>query len=270
MLRKPFATSALTAAMFALATLGAEAKPGNVVSTGTGPTPVSACQTIDQPGAYVLTQNLAASGDCLVVNASNVTIDLAGFAITGSNTGSDSGILAGWDTADTVIRNGAIENFHTNVFIMSGIVEDVRIDGGYRGVQMVKHGRASGNVIDNVSVAISIAGVNGGTGRAIVAGNEVAASYHALSCAGQCLIEGNVVKGINGVTGAPAAAGILTGARSLVRDNSVSGFQRGASVGCPSLVVHNAFADNQVDLYLNPGSACANVDNLAPVTQSVN
>jgi hypothetical protein len=43
------------------------------------------CQTISQPGSYELTDNLTTNGDCLVITADFVTIDLAGFTITGNS-----------------------------------------------------------------------------------------------------------------------------------------------------------------------------------------
>ena len=52
------------------------------------PVQVSACMTLNQPGLHVLTQNIAAVGDCLVVNRDFVTIDFRGFGIRGDGTGS--------------------------------------------------------------------------------------------------------------------------------------------------------------------------------------
>jgi len=49
------------------------------------PLPIKACQTISQPGSYELANNLTATGDCLVIAASFVTIDLAGFSISTTN-----------------------------------------------------------------------------------------------------------------------------------------------------------------------------------------
>ena len=52
------------------------------------PTTITACQTISQPGAYVLAANLSnAEGSCLVITASFVTIDLQGFTISGALAG---------------------------------------------------------------------------------------------------------------------------------------------------------------------------------------
>lgn len=50
-------------------------------------TDIGTCQIITQPGSYRLTQNLVASGTCLEVRTSSVSIDLAGHAIVGAGTG---------------------------------------------------------------------------------------------------------------------------------------------------------------------------------------
>src|SRR5258708_29496292 len=72
-----------TAALFAMLLIG-----GLCGSAG-AQTAVSSCQTLSVPGNYFLTKNLAASGDCLVIAAPNVAIDLKGKMITGN--GSNSG-----------------------------------------------------------------------------------------------------------------------------------------------------------------------------------
>ena len=53
-------------------------------SAGTQPTQINSCQTISDPGSYVLVNNLSTSdGDCLDITTSFVTINLAGFTISG-------------------------------------------------------------------------------------------------------------------------------------------------------------------------------------------
>jgi len=58
--------------------------PG-MVAQAAAATQISSCMMITEPGAYELVQNLQAwSGDCLMVQADFVTIDLKGFGIFGS------------------------------------------------------------------------------------------------------------------------------------------------------------------------------------------
>lgn len=53
-----------------------------------GPATIGSCQPIDKPGSYELSNNLEAkAGDCIVVNADFVTIDMKGFTLFGSGTG---------------------------------------------------------------------------------------------------------------------------------------------------------------------------------------
>jgi hypothetical protein len=63
-----------------------------------GPTEIEKCQTIDKPGSYKLVNNLtpATQAVCLDITASFVTIDLAGFSISGpSGAGGPAAIAAG-------------------------------------------------------------------------------------------------------------------------------------------------------------------------------
>ena len=85
-----------------------------VTEASAGVSPISTCQTIMSSGSYELTQNLNHDGTnppngCLEVDADNVTIDLKGFTITGSNT--DVGIGSVGSQDGIVIRNGTIRGF---------------------------------------------------------------------------------------------------------------------------------------------------------------
>jgi hypothetical protein len=77
------------------------------------PTTITACQTISKPGSYVLSGNLSGYGDCLVITASFVTIDLQGFLITGQSAG--TGISASEPVDWITVRNGFISGFVTAV-----------------------------------------------------------------------------------------------------------------------------------------------------------
>src|SRR2546428_5578353 len=63
-------------------------------------TAISACTAITTSGSYILTRNLVAAGNCLVVAADFVTTDLAGHTISGNGTG--GGITTGSDVGITV------------------------------------------------------------------------------------------------------------------------------------------------------------------------
>src|SRR5262245_3388217 len=71
-----------------------------------GPGPV----TIAAPGSYFLTSNIdAASVPGIIITASNVTVDLNGFTISGSL--DNLGVVMGGNTLNVVVRNGTIRNF---------------------------------------------------------------------------------------------------------------------------------------------------------------
>src|SRR6516164_9957808 len=96
-----------------------------------GPFEIEKCQTIDKPGSYKLVNNLTFSsltGTCLTITASFVTIDLAGFTISGQSA-TATAIEAGNDTTGIAVRNGTISSFGSGVDLRgnSSIVEGLRV-----------------------------------------------------------------------------------------------------------------------------------------------
>lgn len=87
--------------------------------------------TITEPGSYYLTEPHNTFGDGIRVQASGVTIDLNGFAITGDGDAADRAII--YDRADgtpLVIRNGFISNFGSNgVDVTNLIAENIELSG---------------------------------------------------------------------------------------------------------------------------------------------
>jgi hypothetical protein len=69
------------------------------------PIAITACQTISQPGSYVLANDLTSSGACLVIAASFVTINLAGFSI---NAGIGISVSSASPVQGIAVRNGSI------------------------------------------------------------------------------------------------------------------------------------------------------------------
>jgi hypothetical protein len=220
------------------------------------PSNVNACQTLSQPGSYVLAKNLAATGDCLVVAADAVTIDLAGFAITGNGTGSavksDGALRTGIS-----IQNGTISNFATG------------IDFGFTGIQiLVERMRISGN--GNVGVGANDMaivkdslffqngdGINVGS-RSVVTGNS--SNFNAGS--GIAVGLGSTVTGntsnLNGNNG------LVVGNGSTVVNNTTLGNGNfGLIVTCPGNVLGNTATQNGTNQLLQ-GAGCNVEHNLAP------
>ena len=79
------------------------------------PQNINNCQTISQPGAYVVNRNLSATGDCLVVAADFVTIDLDGFVLQGNGTGAGVSVPFGPVRRGLSVRNGAVTGFSSGI-----------------------------------------------------------------------------------------------------------------------------------------------------------
>jgi hypothetical protein len=105
--------------------------PGAVANV---PTRITVCQTIDQPGSYVLANNLTANGDCLVIASPQVTIDLAGFSISGNGQGTgiklvDNAPIGLFESLAFAVRNGTITGFNIGVDVagFGSIIEGLRV-----------------------------------------------------------------------------------------------------------------------------------------------
>ena len=93
------------------------------------PQAITTCKSITVSGPYVLTKNLTAAGDCLVVKASNVTIDLGGYVLTGNGTGRGVFADVGFGFRGIVVRNGVVTGFAHGVLLggFNHVVDDVRV-----------------------------------------------------------------------------------------------------------------------------------------------
>jgi hypothetical protein len=217
------------------------------------PTPIKACQTISQPGSYELAGNLTATGDCLVITTDFVTIDLAGFLISGAaNTGVGIGFAPKFVGHEGfAVRNGSISGFQAavDVFIGPGaqIVEGLRVFGAATGI--AASGIVKGNTVQGVgSIGILATGtvtgnyVNATGNTGIVATGTVTGNYVATS--------GN--------------RGFDIGIGSTVIGNTaIDNVRFGISVGCPSKLTDNTAVNNGTNLELfNEG--CHVEDNVAP------
>jgi hypothetical protein len=212
------------------------------VAAAKEPTPLKACQTISQPGSYELVDNLTAGGgkDCLVITASFVTIDLAGFSISASpGTVGGAAIFFGSQIGGQgiAVRNGSISGFSTGVDL----------------------GSALGSIVEGLRIVVFTPGPGGGPGisaTGIVKGNTVANSRDiGISATGT--VTGNYVSN--------SIVGISIGQGSTVIGNTVvESLIAGLSALCPSNLIDNtAVSHNGTNLVLN-GEGCHNEDNLAP------
>jgi len=229
---------------------GAQAQDGQEE----GPIEIEKCQTISQPGSYKLVKNLTftgSSGACLMITASGVTLDLAGFTISGRTnvppTPEITAILGSGDLRGIAVQNGSVSGFQIGIDLGSAtgsLVEKLRVF----------------NIIPITSQTTQPTGI---IASGIVRSNAVFGPLTTFPVATGIFATGTLTG--NYVTG--NAQGMLIGRGSTVigntaTDNRLFGF----SVTCPSNVTDNT-AVNNPDGNLVPETSqgsCNITNNVAP------
>ena len=233
-----------------------------------GPIAIGSCQVIDKPGSYELYNNLeakAGQGNCIVINADFVTIDLGGYTIIGA--GSGAGITQARPVNAVTVRNGKVTNFSAGIFLGDNTTVER--------VQAYKNTGTGISVSDTSQVKDCLSTHNGGSGidvgrNGIMTGNI--ASYNqggGLQCgAGSCVITGNTAThnslGIaayssvisNNIANDNARIGIFApnnigGAvlSSTISNNTVQrNGENGIFFNCPSSVHGNTVVGNGVNV----------------------
>lgn len=200
---------------------------------------IKACVTITESGSYVLTENLTAVGvDCLIVTVDDVTIDLAGFTITGNDTAGTGGVTDDGVVRDNIaVHNGTIRDFERGVdlqFTDGAVVEAIRAVSN----------TGIGIVVDDDSVVTrSVARDNGGGG---------------VQVDGRGMVTDNLVNNNVG-------DGIVSIARSFIRGNiSNANGGRGFDILCPSFIFDNLAIGNTVENLRAISTTCVLSNNMAP------
>jgi hypothetical protein len=225
------------------------------------PKSISKCDAITESGSYVVTKNLAATGDCLVIQADFVTLDLDGFVLTGNGTGAGVAESLSVGRRGITVRNGVITGFQGAVVL------------SHSSAVVVEHVNATGNTFDAI-VAGDMASVknntvvgNGGMGirlgqRALATGNAVNENVGNgifVDLGGN--VAGNTV-GRNQASGIVASEGAL-----LVNNVSRNNGSNGIVVDCPSAVISNTTSNNLADnLHLISGACDPNSQTCCVVT----
>jgi hypothetical protein len=222
MLRKGLLRGLTLAALAALGTMTCVASAGAV-------TRIDSCGPLSAVGeTYVLTKDLSACGDCLLVAGDRITIDLAGHAILGicADAAVGAGITDnGKARQGTVVKNGTIMGFGTGV------------DLGFSTRNEIRNLTSSANSADG-----------------IVVGDR--------SLMKSCLVEGNGQDGIvirgdlgqvqdctiggSGTLDGNGRFGISGGSRLLITHNTVVGNLSGILVGFFSTVSFNTSSFNTI------------------------
>lgn len=150
-----------------------EVEPRVAISAANTPGNGTALRVINKPGSYYLTENLVgASGQAgILIQASEVTIDLMGFELVGV-TGSGDGITVGGDGQynDITVLNGSANGWDGDgVNLSSGSSFNGRIEG-----VRAMHNKGSGLVIGSAGLITNcLSTYNKGTGFAANSGSVI-------------------------------------------------------------------------------------------------
>jgi hypothetical protein len=195
------------------------------------------CRTLNEPGAYVVGRNLNANGDCFVIAADYVNVDLDGFVVSGNGTGSGFVEQLAVGRRGFSVRNGVVTGFANGLFM--GNSSAMVIDRMHFTANSAAGVRA-GNMV-TVSNSMFL---NNGTGlaldqRANVTGNTVndnTAGGISVGIGGTVI--GNAV-GRNGGNGISLSEGGLV-ANTVSRNNA----NHGVMMDCPGTVVASTVSNN--------------------------
>src|SRR5688572_19293578 len=195
------------------------------------------CTTLNEPGAYVVGRNLAATGDCFVIAADFVNVDLDGFVISGNGTGSAFVEQLAVGRRGLGVRNGVVTGFANGVFMLnsSGMVIDRMhfTNNGTIGIRAGNMVTVSSSMFFNNGAGISL------DQRAAVTGNTVNDNAGGGISAGLgSTVTGNAV-GRNAGNGISLAAGGLV-ANTVSRNNA----NHGVMMDCPGTVVSSTVSNN--------------------------
>ena len=219
------------------------------------PRNISKCTTLTDPGAYVVTRNLAATGDCLILAADFITLDLGGFTIAGDGTG--SAIKSNGPTrTGLTIMNGIVRNFARGIdFAFDGtamIVERVQAIGnndtgiGVNGQSIVRDCVATQNGL----------GVNAGSRMVIIGTNASFNTGTGIQVGNGSTVTGNTA-GVNGNHGI-----VVSGGGSTVAGNATqANIGIGLSIVCPASIVGNTALGNTGGNIITSGVDCVRANN---------
>jgi hypothetical protein len=193
-------------------------------------TPISSLPvTLSQPGAYYLTTNLTyTGGDGITVTATNVTIDLNGFALKGAGTNSTAnginssgsclmlrhGTIAGWlygvmssgpnnKIENVVFSSGSIAGGGVELFAGGNTVVGCNFENCGYGVYSAGSGDAILDCVVSGASESEAIGINVGAGctvsRCTVSGGQGIGIAAYAATISHCTAEGNLLGGIEGL-----------------------------------------------------------------------
>lgn len=192
---------------------------------------ITNCRAITQPGAYSLIRNLSSTGDCLIIKANHVTIDLNGFVISGTeHTGR---AISGDIEQGLHLRNGTITGFNTAIegSPKYSTLNEMSIIDNDNGVSLGDGARIT-NTIFGEAFEGNLAALTTGKGATIKDNTFFHNSTH-LEVGSGSIVVNNV-----GIEGGEDSFNI--GEKALVIGNNVTDtFDEGIRVGPNSNIINN-------------------------------
>lgn len=200
--------------------------------------PIPYNTVLDSPGSYVLIRDLVGNGSepALTIRANNVTVDLAGYQISGPGTNMGMGILV--DGANGVrIRNGYVRDLGFGIVVMNSgsvTIEGMHING--LGIPVAAPPPEVGIMIVN-SKGVTVRQNN-------LLGIGLGVFVRGPGSMGNHIVENTITATRNGLLGvcfnpAPGSVGGPRG--NTVERNAISGFRFAIQVNAGG---PNVFRDN--------------------------
>ena len=206
--------------------------------------------TIDAQGLYCLTGNLATgqtSGNAIIINANNVTLDLNGWKVGGQAAGSGTNAAGIYSAAVNVtVKNGIVRGFRWGVFLtgrgatVQGVTADQNTQFGIsvqgpgsvvQGNQVVDTG--SSTFVANIGAyGITVSGPGSLVQNNLVSGLTATGTgdeigIYFLSVAAQSTARGNVVSDTARPSGVSTAIRMSNTSAVAVSNNIVTNFDYG-------------------------------------------
>lgn len=193
-------------------------------------TPIAGPTTISQPGHYYLTRSFQAVGtNGITITASDVSLDLGGFTISGSGSGITGIAISGG--ARVVIENGTVRDFQIGVsaFGLSATIRQVRALGNDRGFDMALSGAhvEDCEASSNGETGILLRGPGSVISRCTAMYNGGPGVTLGLSGAGDGnVLESSVVSNNNAFNGSEGAGVVIASSGNTLKSNIVGGMGR--------------------------------------------
>lgn len=199
-------------------------------------TTLNKCKTLNEPGPYVLVKNIDAAGDCFVIAADFVEINLDGYVITGNGTGSAFLEQLAVGRRGVTIRNGVVKGFSSAVFMLNSAVTVEKINATGNTFNAISAGDTSTvrncQVLDNAGAGVALGQ------RGMVTGNVINDNQGTgvLVGLGSSVIGNAVGRNVVGI--ATAEGGLVV--NNVSRNNS----SYGISMDCPGAAIANTTSNN--------------------------